>query len=153
MKTLPSFILVPVIAMILYGCSKTNGIGASVPATVLIPNSTWTVAGNTYSGTGLFSADTILDAGEQNAIKIVFNGTPVAGSYTVVTGNTPDSLLTSTECYVGVFVANKGWSTSVDTSINLVNVTVTAGKITSTFFNIPLSGVSDSTVSGTVVQQ
>jgi hypothetical protein len=161
MKRLSFLLSIVITPLIFFSCTK-SGIATTDNPTPLVSNSSWTIAGNTYSGTGMFN-DTVLEAGEQNTIRVVFNGTPVAGSYTVINpytitnGDTTYSVLNNTNCYLGVFLANQGWAYSSDTTTNGVTVTVTGSKITSTFSNIPLIGTKgvaiDSTVSGTVVQQ
>jgi hypothetical protein len=131
-------------------CSKKN---ADSDSTV------WTFNGNTYkttnSGYDSAGAPGILEALDAagNGISIEFNSHPkVNGTYTVTQGFLGPAY-PANSCTLSAFNSSSTNYLSTGKQGDIVNVTVSNGKLQATFSNISIENVVDTTtVSGTIIE-
>ncbi len=137
--------------LVFVSCSKKN---------VNSNSTTWTFNGNTYTAitVGYDSANEygLLDAqdpGANNAITIGFNSHPIVNGAYIVTKGVLGPGYPANNCALHVFGNNSGDYLSIGKPGDVVNVTITNGKIHASFSNITIENGSDTTtVSGTIIQ-
>ena len=141
---------IAMVLLIFASCSKKNAGSDST---------TWTFNGNTYNTTssGYDSAGLsgLLDAQDAagNGISIGFNSHPrVNGTY-ILTKNGLGSGFPASNCSLSVFGNNSPNYISTGKPGDVVNVTISNGKLHATFSNITIeNGADTTTVSGTIIQ-
>jgi hypothetical protein len=131
-------------------CSKKN---ADSNATI------WTFNGKTYTATtaGYDSSNLsgILDAQdpEGNAITVVFNSHPTMNGTYILTKNALGSGFPASNCSLSVIGNSSPIYISTGKPGDVVNVTISNGKLHATFSNITMENGADTTmVSGTIIQ-
>jgi hypothetical protein len=137
------------LSMFVY-CSKKNADSNST---------TWTFNGKTYTAStaGYDSAGLsgLLDAQDAagNGISIGFNSHPrVNGTY-ILSKNGLGSGFPANNCSLSVFGNNSPNYISTGKPGDVVNVTISNGKLHATFSNITIeNGTDTTTVSGTIIQ-
>jgi hypothetical protein len=150
MKKLLLLILTIVTTILFYNCKKSE--------TPTPTSSQWTFKGITYKGlitgyddtTSISFAHIVSVDAASNSLSVNFYSHPVGNSdYTVINNST---LNTDTDCLVQVVVNNVSY-TSTGIGGGKVSVTISAGKLTATFNNIPVAnGSTTLNVSGTLIQ-
>ncbi len=137
--------------LVFVSCSKKN---------VNSNSTTWTFNGKEYSTTtaGYDSANVygLLDAQDpagNNGITIGFNSHPIVNGTYVVTPGVLGPGYPANNCALHVFSNSSGDCLSTGKPGDVVNVTITNGKIHASFSNITIQNGSDTTtVSGTIIQ-
>jgi small ligand-binding sensory domain FIST len=150
MKKLLILVLTIVTAILFYGCKKNE--------TVAPTSSQWTFKGTAYQGiitsyddtTSISFAHIVSVDAASNSLSVNFYSHPAGNSdYTIINNST---LTTDTDCLVQVVVNNVAY-TSTGVGGGKVSVTISGGKLTATFNNIPVAnGSTTLNVSGTLIQ-
>jgi hypothetical protein len=147
----PILLSIAVALLVFVSCSKKN---------VNSNSSTWTFNGKTYSAStaGYDSADVygLLDAQDpsgDNGITIGFNSLPTVNGPYIVTRGVLGPGYPANNCALHVFGNSSGNYISIGKPGDVVNVTISNGKIHASFSNITIENGSDTTtVSGTIIQ-
>jgi hypothetical protein len=147
----PMLLSIAVALLVFVSCSKKN---------VNANSTTWTFNGKTYSAStadydtadvyGLLNAQ---DPGGNNAITIGFNSNPTVNGAYVVTRGVLGPGYPANNCALHVFANSTGDYISIGKPGDVVNVTISNGKIHASFSDITIENGSDTTtVSGTIIQ-
>jgi hypothetical protein len=157
-KGLSVLVLIAGSSLLFAGCSKSNAASNTSTGGV----NQWTLKGTTYKGLSSRYDDTssalaILtsaDAGG-NLISVIFYSHPSAsGTYTVTNGGISSA---GAYCLIQEFVYANNTSTiysSTGKTGDMLNITITGGKLKVSFTNVTMSdNTTTTTSSGTVAQQ
>ena len=147
----PTLLSIAMALLVFVSCSKKNANSNST---------TWTFNGKTYSAStavydtadvyGLLDAQ---DAAGNNGITIGFNSNPTVNGTYIVTKGVLGPGYPANNCALHVFGNSSGDYISTGKPGEVVNVTISNGKIHASFSNITIADGSDTTtVSGTVIQ-